>query len=60
MRRHPAACFVAKQVGLGFLDFSQNWRRRDGVSCTWHHRGGHVEVKQKTVGSMALGAAQWK
>jgi hypothetical protein len=26
--------------------------------CTWHHRGGHVEVKKKAVGSMASFAAQ--
>jgi hypothetical protein len=25
----------------------------------WHHRGGRMDVKQKTVGSMASGAAQW-
>jgi hypothetical protein len=27
--------------------------------CVWHHRGGHMQVKQKTVGLMASGAAQW-
>jgi hypothetical protein len=30
----------------------------DGGWCMWHHRGGHVEVKQKMVGSLASGAAQ--
>jgi hypothetical protein len=28
--------------------------------CMWHHHGGHVEVKQETVGPMVLGAVQWK
>jgi hypothetical protein len=28
--------------------------------CMWHHHGGHVEVKQKTVGLMVSGVTQCK
>jgi hypothetical protein len=51
-RRDLAACFTAKQVGLGFSSLPQNWSMRDGGWCTWHHRGGHVKMKSKTVPSM--------
>jgi hypothetical protein len=50
--RDLAACFVGKQVGLGFPSLPQNWQRRDGGWCTWHHHVGCVEVKLKTDGSM--------
>jgi hypothetical protein len=40
-----AACFAWKRVGLGFPSLasrlSEVWRKW----CTWHHRGGHVEMK---------------
>jgi hypothetical protein len=59
-RRDPAACFIVKQVGLGFPSFASKLERSDGGWCMWHHHGGRVEVKQKMVGSMASGATQWK
>jgi hypothetical protein len=51
-RRDLAACFTWKQVGLEFPSLPQNWWRRDGGWCTWHHHGGCVEMKLKTDGSM--------
>jgi hypothetical protein len=49
-RRDLAACFVWKQVGLGFPSLPQNWRRCDDGWCTWHHHGGCIKVKSKTDG----------
>jgi hypothetical protein len=51
-RRDLAACFAWKQVEPGFPSLPQNWWRRDGEWCMWHHRGGHVRIKSKTDGSM--------
>jgi hypothetical protein len=51
-RQDLVACFAWKQVRVGFLSLPQNWRRRDGKWCMWHHHGGHVEIKLKTDGSM--------
>jgi hypothetical protein len=50
--RNIAACFALKQVGLGFPNLPQNWRRCDDGWCTWHHHEGCVELKLKTDGSM--------
>jgi hypothetical protein len=51
-RRDLAACFTAKQVGLGFQSFPQNWWRSDGGWCMWHHHGSRVKTKSKTDGLM--------
>jgi hypothetical protein len=51
-RQNLVACFTWKQVGLGFPSLNQNWWRRDGGWCTWHHRGDCIEIKLKTDGSM--------
>jgi hypothetical protein len=40
--RDLAACFVWKKV------WPEDWRRRGGGWCTWHHRGGCVGGKLKT------------
>jgi hypothetical protein len=50
--RHPVACFVVKQVGLGFPSLPQKWWRSDDGWCMWYHEGGHVEIKLKTDVSM--------
>jgi hypothetical protein len=55
-RRDLAACFAWKQVEPGFPSLPQNWWRRDGEWCMWHHRGGHVRIKSKTDGSMRRAA----
>jgi hypothetical protein len=47
-RRDLAVCFAWKQVGLEFFSLPQNWRRRDGGRCMWHHPGGRVRIKLKT------------
>jgi hypothetical protein len=54
--RDLAACYTWKQVGLGFHSLPQNFQRRDGGWCTWHHRGGHVRIKSKTNGLMRWAA----
>jgi hypothetical protein len=59
-RRDLAACFAWKQVGLGFPSLASKLAEARRGWCTWHHRGGRVEAKRKTVGSMASGAAQRK
>jgi hypothetical protein len=41
-REDLAACFTWKQVGLVFPSLPQNWQRRDGGWCTWHHHEGCV------------------
>jgi hypothetical protein len=51
-RRDLAACFVWKHVGLGFPSLPQNWQRRNGRWCTWHHRGGRMRIRLKTNGLM--------
>jgi hypothetical protein len=51
-RRDLAVCFAWKQVWLEFPVWPQDWRRRDGRWCTWHHCGGCVGIKLKTDGSM--------
>jgi hypothetical protein len=50
MHRDLAACFRWKQVELGFFSLPQNWQRRNGGWCMWHHRGGHVEIKMTRTG----------
>jgi hypothetical protein len=47
-RRDVAACFVWKQVWLGFPAWPEDWRRRGDGWCTWHNCGGCVTVKLKT------------
>jgi hypothetical protein len=56
-RRDLAACFAWKQVGVGFPSLASRLVEEQCGWCTWHHRGGRVEVKQKTVGLMVSGAA---
>jgi hypothetical protein len=46
-----------KQVGLGFPNFASKLMKEQRLVVRMNHHGGHVEVKQKTVGSMASGAA---
>jgi hypothetical protein len=50
-------CFTWKQIRLGFLSLASRLVEARRGWCTWHHRGGHVKVKQKTIGSMASVAA---
>jgi hypothetical protein len=60
MRQDVAACFTCKQVGLGFPSLASRLVEARHGWCMWHHRGGRVEVKRKTVGPMASGAAWCK
>jgi hypothetical protein len=41
----------------GFPVLPQNYLKSNRGWCTWHHREGCVEVKQKTASLMALVAA---
>jgi hypothetical protein len=50
--RDVAAYFTWKHVGLGFFSLPQNWWRRDGGWCMWHHREGCVRIKLKMNRSM--------
>jgi hypothetical protein len=54
--RDLTACFVRKQVGLGFPR-PQDWRSHDSGWCTWHHHGGCVESKLKMDESMRQAAS---
>jgi hypothetical protein len=49
--RDLAACFTWKQV------WPEDWRRRDGGWCTWHHRRGCVGGKLKSDRSMRWAAS---
>jgi hypothetical protein len=40
-------CFAWKQVSLGFFSLDSRLVEARCGWCTWHHRGGRVEVKQK-------------
>jgi hypothetical protein len=60
MHQDLAACFAWKQVGLEFSSLTSRGVEARCGWCTWHHRECYVEVKRKTVGSMASGAAQRK
>jgi hypothetical protein len=60
MRQDLVACFTWKQVNLGFPSLASRLVEAQHGSCTWHHCGGRVEMKQKTVSLMASGEAQWK
>jgi hypothetical protein len=53
-----SACFAWKQIGLGFSSLARRLVEVGRRWCTCHHHGGCVEVKQKTVDSMASGAVQ--
>jgi hypothetical protein len=55
-RRDLAAYLIAKQVGLGVPSLASKLADARCGWCTWLHRGGRVEVKQKMTGSMASGA----
>jgi hypothetical protein len=46
------ACFARKQVGLGFPSLTSSLVEARHGWCMWHHRGGWVELKLKTDGSM--------
>jgi hypothetical protein len=56
--RDLAACFTSKQVEIEFSSLSSRLVEAWLGRCTWHHHGGRVEVKRKTVDSMASGVAQ--
>jgi hypothetical protein len=59
-RRDLAACFTRKEVGLGFPSLASRMMEARHGWCMWHHCRGRVEVKQKIVGLMVSGVAQWK
>jgi hypothetical protein len=46
------ACFAWKWVWLGFPSLASRLTAVRHGWCTWHHRGGCVEMKPKTDGSM--------
>jgi hypothetical protein len=48
--RDLAACISWKRVELGFHSLASRLAEARCGWCTWHHRGGHVEVKSKTDG----------
>jgi hypothetical protein len=50
--RDLVACFVWKQVGVGFLSLTSRLADVLHRWCTWHHHGGRVEIKLKTDVSM--------
>jgi hypothetical protein len=47
-----AACFTWKRVGLRFPSLASRLAEARRKWWTWHHRGGHVEMKLKMDGSM--------
>jgi hypothetical protein len=51
-RRDLAACFVWKQVVLGFPSLVSRLVEVRRGWCTWHHCGGRVEMKLKIDGLM--------
>jgi hypothetical protein len=51
-RRDLAACFVWKQVGLGFPSLASRLVEAWHEWCTWHHHRGRMELKLKTDRSM--------
>jgi hypothetical protein len=51
-RQDLVACFTEKQVRLGFSSLALRLAEVRHRWCTWHHRGGCVELKLKTDGSM--------
>jgi hypothetical protein len=53
-----AACFAWKQVGLGFPGLASRLVYVRRGWCTWHHHGGHVEMKPKMDGSMRWAASR--
>jgi hypothetical protein len=52
MCRHLVACFIAKQVGIGFPSLASRLAKARREWCTWHHRRGCIEMKAKTDRSM--------
>jgi hypothetical protein len=57
MHRDLAACCTWKQVGLGFSSMATRLAEAWRGCCTWHHRGGRVEMKLKMDGSMRRAAS---
>jgi hypothetical protein len=55
--RDLEACFAWKQVGLGFSSLASRLVEARRRCCTWHHHGGHMEMKLKTDGSMRRAAS---
>jgi hypothetical protein len=53
-----AACFVWKQVGIGYLSLDSKLVEAWHVCCVWHHCGGRVEMKSKTDGSLRRAASE--
>jgi hypothetical protein len=47
-RQDLAACFVWKQVGLGYPSLTSRLVEARRGCCTWHHHRGWVELKLKT------------
>jgi hypothetical protein len=56
-RRDLAASFVWKWVRLGFPSLASRLAEAQREWCMWHHRGGRVEIKSKTDGSMRWAAS---
>jgi hypothetical protein len=50
--RDLAACFIWKQVRIGFHSLASRLAEVRRGWCMWHHRGGHIEMKLMTNGSM--------
>jgi hypothetical protein len=58
--RDLAPCFAWNQDRLGFFSLASRLVEARCGWCIWHHRGGHVEAKQKIVYLIASGAVQCK
>jgi hypothetical protein len=57
-RQDQAACFAWKQVRLGFLSLASRLTEAWLAWCTWHHHGGHIDLKLKKDGSMRRVASE--
>jgi hypothetical protein len=50
-RQDLVACFAWKRVRLEFFNLASRMAEARRRWCTWHHHGGHMEMKSNTDGS---------